>query len=189
MAKLVITRATAVTVAEVRDNMTESEVIEKLRAYHKCQRLQVKGIYEDCNEKLCDNCDLCYMQGTAGEHIKSIEIAIQALEKQMKLNEMGDCYIIPKNGVFEVNGVDVNLAIQKQIANKPILKHDVSVMHINRGNKPHEWKRLESDNWHCPECDSFVGERVYVLSKIHDQRKKKYCDNCGQKLNWESDEE
>ena len=87
------------------------------------------------------------------------------------------------------NAVDVAIqALEKQIAKKPILKHDVSVMHINRGNQPHEWKRLESDNWHCPECDSFVGERVYVLSKIHDQRKKKYCDNCGQKLNWESDE-
>ena len=78
-------------------------------------------------------------------------------------------------------------ALEKQIPKKPILKHDVSVMHINRGNQPHEWKRLESDNWHCPKCDSFVGERVYVHSKVHDQRKKKYCDNCGQKLDW-SDE-
>lgn len=84
---------------------------------------------------------------------------------------------------------ELRLAKEKQIPKKPILKHDVSVMHINRGNQPHEWKRLESDNWHCPECDSFVGERVYVHSKVHDQRKKKYCDNCGQKLNWESDEE
>ena len=75
-------------------------------------------------------------------------------------------------------------ALEKQIPKKPILKHDVSVMHINRGNQPHEWKRLESDNWHCPECDSFVGERVYVLSKVHDQRKKKYCDNCGQKIDF-----
>ena len=63
--------------------MKESEAIEKLRAYHKCQILQVKGIYEDCNEKLCNNCDLCYAQGNTGEHIKSIEIAIQALEKQI----------------------------------------------------------------------------------------------------------
>ena len=63
--------------------MEENEALEKLRAYHKCQRLQVKGICEDCNEKLCDNCDLCYAQGNTGEHIKSIEIAIQALEKQI----------------------------------------------------------------------------------------------------------
>lgn len=63
--------------------MTENEALEKLRAYHKCQGLQVKGVYEDCNEKLCDNCDLCYAQGNTGEHIKSIEIAIQALEKQI----------------------------------------------------------------------------------------------------------
>ena len=63
--------------------MTESEAIEKLRAYYNCQRLQLKSIYEDCNDELCDSCNLCYAQGTTGEHIKSIEIAIQALEKQM----------------------------------------------------------------------------------------------------------
>ena len=96
--------------------------------------------------------------------------------------------IIKTNDYIDFVRMAIN-ALEKQIPKKPILKHDVSVMHINRGNQPHEWKRLESDNWHCPECDSFVGERVYVLSKIHDQRKKKYCDNCGQKLNWESDEE
>ena len=65
--------------------MKTSEAIEMLIAYHKCQRLQLKGIYEDCNDKLCDNCDLCYVQGTVGEHIKSIEIAIQALEKQIPM--------------------------------------------------------------------------------------------------------
>ena len=69
--------------------MKTSEVIEKLRAYLKCQRLQVKGIYEDCNNKLCDNCDLCYAQGTVGEHIKSIEIAIQALRDIQQYREVG----------------------------------------------------------------------------------------------------
>lgn len=73
--------------------MTESEAVEKLKAYYKCQRLQVKGIYEDCNENLCDNCDLCYSKGNVGEHIKSIEIAIQALEKQ-----------IPKEPIYEGDG-------------------------------------------------------------------------------------
>ena len=73
--------------------MTESEAIEKLRSYLKCQSLQVKGIYEDCNEQLCDNCDLCYAQGTVGEHIKSIEIGIQALEKQ--ISKKRDNYSCP----------------------------------------------------------------------------------------------
>ena len=87
------------------------------------------------------------------------------------------------NRVVEARGMAIN-ALEKHIPKKPILKHDVSVMHINRDNQPHEWKMLESDNWHCSECDSFVGERVYVLSKVHDQGKKKYCDNCGQKIDF-----
>ena len=73
--------------------MKECEAIEKLRAYYNCQRLQAKGIYEDCNEKLCDNCNLCYAQGNVGEHIESIEIAIQSLEKQ-----------IPKKPTYEGDG-------------------------------------------------------------------------------------
>ena len=68
---------------KVRYNMTESEAVKKLRAYLKCKAREVKGIYEDCNDQLCDNCDLCYMQGTTGEHITAIGIAIQALEKQI----------------------------------------------------------------------------------------------------------
>ena len=96
--------------------------------------------------------------------------------------------IRPRGGIIpqkRAEALDVSIqALEKQMPKKPILKHDVSVMHINRGNQPHEWKRLESDNWHCSECDSFVGERVYVLDMHHDQRKKKYCDNCGQKLDW-----
>ena len=64
--------------------MTESEAIEKLRAYLKCKVREVKGIYEDCNNKRCDDCDLCYMQGTTGEHMISIGIAIRALEKQIQ---------------------------------------------------------------------------------------------------------
>ena len=66
-------------------NMTEIQAFEMLKAYHKCKILQVKGIYEDCNNKLCDNCDLCYAQGNVGEHIKSIEIAIQAIEKHIQM--------------------------------------------------------------------------------------------------------
>ena len=63
--------------------MTNSEAVKKLRAYLKCKAREVKGIYKDCNNKRCDDCDLCYMQGTTGEHMTAIGIAIQALEKQI----------------------------------------------------------------------------------------------------------
>ena len=80
--------------------MTEIEAIEKLRAYHKCQILQVKGIYKDCYNNLCDNCDLCYAQGNNGEHIISIEIALEALKKQMpkKVLTERNIYICPSCG-------------------------------------------------------------------------------------------
>lgn len=77
--------------------MTEIEAVEKLRAYCKCKRLQLKSTYEDCNYGLCDKCELCYAQGTVGEHIKSIDIAIHALEKQIPKKPYKD----NENGVYE----------------------------------------------------------------------------------------
>ena len=65
--------------------MVEREALEKLQAYYKCQKMQVKGIYEECNDSMCDECDLCYAQGTFGEHIASIEIAISALKDKIAL--------------------------------------------------------------------------------------------------------
>lgn len=35
--------------------MNNKEALEKLKAYLKCQKRQVKGIHEDCNNKKCDN--------------------------------------------------------------------------------------------------------------------------------------
>lgn len=67
--------------------MNDKEALEKLKAYLKCQKRQVKGIHEDCNNKKCENCDLCYMQGTTGEHIEAIEVAIQSLESHKRVIE------------------------------------------------------------------------------------------------------
>ena len=44
---------------------------------------QVKGIYENCNEEKCNDCDLCYAIGTFGDHIASIEIAIGVLKDKI----------------------------------------------------------------------------------------------------------
>ena len=65
--------------------MDERDALFKLVAYLKCKKSQVKGIYENCNEGRCDDCDLCYAMGTAGEHIESIELAIKAIEDKIAL--------------------------------------------------------------------------------------------------------
>lgn len=63
--------------------MNREEAKEKLQAYLECKTKQIKGIWEECNDDLCDNCDLCYLQGNNGEHKESIRLAIEALEKQI----------------------------------------------------------------------------------------------------------
>ena len=139
-------------------NMTEIEALEKLRAYYKCKILQVKGIYEDCNNKLCDNCDLCYAQGNAGEHIKSIEIAIQALEEVQKYREIGS--------IEECRALR-----EKQISEKPIMKQ--------------YYEDSEEEYLCCPTCGEILTDRIPLDNKDFYF----YCLNCGQKFNWESDEE
>lgn len=100
--------------------MDNNEAIEKLKAYLKCQKGQVKGIYVDCNNKRCDNCDLLYMQGTVGEHITSIELAIQALEKlkeYQQLEEQGKLVKLPCKVGDAVYAIGFN--------NKPIIYESV----------------------------------------------------------------
>ena len=57
--------------------MTIDEAQTMLNAKAKCIERICKGIYEDCNEQKCDNCDLCYAQGTNGEQI---ELMLQCAE-------------------------------------------------------------------------------------------------------------
>lgn len=101
--------------------MNNSEVLEKLRAYLKCQENKVKGINAMCNHNMCDDCDLCYMQGTTGEHIEAIEVATQALEKLKDYKDLeeqgrliklpckvGDTvYHVVQGRIVEVSNVDL----------------------------------------------------------------------------------
>lgn len=76
-------------------------------------------------------------------------------------------------------------ALEKQIPKKPILKSGVSLIHINKGDKPHEWRNVQWQDWTCPECGWFVGQRYNATQcKPHDQRKCNYCNECGQAIDW-----
>ena len=53
--------------------MTNEEAAKMLEARAKCM---------ECNDtKDCDNCNLLYEQGTTGEHIEALSMAIEALRK------------------------------------------------------------------------------------------------------------
>lgn len=61
--------------------MSIDEAKNMLIAKANCIDKQCKGIHEDCNESLCDNCVLCYAQGTNGEQIKLLRQCADWLEE------------------------------------------------------------------------------------------------------------
>lgn len=58
--------------------MMKDEATEFLTAYLECEsrRSRIEGCNNNCNE-----CELCYLQGTTKQHLEAIKMAIHALEK------------------------------------------------------------------------------------------------------------
>lgn len=115
---------------------------------------------------------------TPKEAIEQLESLI--LNSQSFHEEEGD--------IWEKDIEALNMAIsalEKQIPKKPILKSGESLIHINRGDKPHEWRNVQWQDWTCPECGWFVGQRYNATQcKPHGQRKCNYCNKCGQAIDW-----
>lgn len=149
--------------------MTESEAIEYLTAYLECESRRSR--IESCNNN-CNECELCYLQGTAKQHLEGIKIAIQALEKVQQYRAIGtpeelqdmrsnyfealsDWRQYRKIGTLE----ECRTARKKQIPMKPDFTED---------------KEFAL----CPCCNG-----KGLLDK------QKYCDNCGQKLDWSEESE
>ena len=104
--------------------------------------------------------------------------------KSMGCNEIKALYNIPlKNMEMIVQ------ALEKQIPKKPILKNGESGSFVDYEDGHREYKVTKWQDWVCPICGWFVGQR-YNRSQnhSHDQRKCNYCNECGQKIDW-SDEE
>ncbi len=62
--------------------MDNQEAIEILTAKVECMRRETSGIDIDCNHRNCDECDLCYKQGTTGDQREALRVAIFALQAQ-----------------------------------------------------------------------------------------------------------
>lgn len=79
-------------------------------------------------------------------------------------------------------------ARERQRGKKPILcMNEVSGMFVDYADGHGEYKTQMNNWWRCPCCNEVVGQRVIAHNHIHDQRKKKFCEKCGQAISWESD--
>ena len=76
-------------------------------------------------------------------------------------------------------------ALEKQMPKKPILKNGESGSFVDYEDGHGEYKVTKWQDWVCPICGWFVGQR-YNRSQnhSHDQRKCNYCNDCGQNLDW-----
>jgi len=63
-------------------SMTPEETIKILTAKAECMRRETSGIDIDCNYRNCDECDLCYKQGTTSDQMEALRVAISALQAQ-----------------------------------------------------------------------------------------------------------
>ncbi len=109
----------------------------------------------DIDEKHCEDCPECGKM-TDGEHCakRAVKMAIKALEKQ-----------VPKSPILNMN------------VESPIF--------IDYADGHGECKMQKNNWWNCPSCGAVVGERrILRNNRIYDQKRKVYCDRCGQKLNW-----
>lgn len=69
--------------------------------------------------------------------------------------------------------------LKEQLSQPPVKAIRKSVVHENRGDKPHTWRGIELEVWECPRC------RNTVWSGIRIAKKSPYCSDCGQKIDWE----
>lgn len=59
--------------------MNNEEAQKMLLAKVECMKRETSGTDLDCNLRNCDECDLCYEQGTTGDQIEALNMAVKAL--------------------------------------------------------------------------------------------------------------
>lgn len=101
--------------------------------------------------------------------LKTAIVAIEEIQRYRSIGTVEEC----------------REAVERQRAKKPILcMNEVSGMFVDYADGHGEYKTQMNNWWRCPCCNEVVGQGVIVHKHIHDQRKKKYCDNCGQAIDW-----
>ena len=65
--------------------MTIDDCTKMLIAKEMCMERETSGIDTECNLHNCDDCSLCYEQGTMGEQKEALKFAIETMRKYQKI--------------------------------------------------------------------------------------------------------
>lgn len=68
--------------------MTIDKCANMLMAKEKCMERETSGTDTDCNFHNCDDCSLCYEQGTTGEQKGALRFAVDIIRKYQKIEEI-----------------------------------------------------------------------------------------------------
>ena len=85
---------------------------------------------------------------------------------------------------------EVREAVERQQPRKAILKNGKGGMFVDYADGHGEYKVTKWQDWCCPVCGWFVGQRYNASQgKSHDQRKSEYCNECGQHIDWSEEDD
>ena len=116
-----------------------------------------------------------------GRNLKRVKYQLKSLEEAFER----DATARHKNISVRYALIIAQKYVDKQIAKKPILKNGESRSFVDYEDGHGEYKVTEWQDWVCPICGWFVGQRYnWSRNHSHDQRKCNYCNECGQKLDW-----
>ena len=68
--------------------MSIDDCTKVLIAKEKCMERETSGTDTECNFHNCDECSLCYEQGTIGEQKEALKFAIDTMRKYQKIEEI-----------------------------------------------------------------------------------------------------
>jgi hypothetical protein len=68
--------------------MTIDDCAKMLIAKEKCMERETSGTDTECNLHNCDDCSLCYEQGTMGEQKETLKFAVDTMRKYQKIEQI-----------------------------------------------------------------------------------------------------
>ena len=146
--------------------MTNQEAIKMLTAKVECIRRETSGTDIDCNLRNCDDCELCYAQGTTGEQRKALNMAISALQAQEAKNSNESS--LTQNGLDTISRQDAIDEIRKCRFVVDAIEKIIGLPSAQPEREKGEWTK----DCACEIC----GFKPWYERDIHTLS---FCPNCG----------